>query len=100
MEPEVGPACQRRSGTESRSFLAFGWRKRGPGTWVQKKCVLFFLHFDREITYKMRILAVSHFSHFVTGGGKMPGKSGLRAAIRTAARARSGRTNDTDGLWE
>eukprot|EP00661_Eupelagonemidae_sp_cell13_P023162 gene23162-biopygen11806 len=31
---------------------------------------------------------------------KMPAKSGLRAAIRPAARARYGRANDTDGLWE
>eukprot|EP00661_Eupelagonemidae_sp_cell13_P025598 gene25598-biopygen1466 len=32
---------------------------------------------------------------------KRPGNSGLRAAIRTAARARSGRANATDGIcWE
>eukprot|EP00661_Eupelagonemidae_sp_cell13_P008539 gene8539-biopygen105 len=31
----------------------------------------------------------SHFSQFVTGGSKIPGNSGLRAAIRTAARARA-----------
>eukprot|EP00661_Eupelagonemidae_sp_cell13_P014637 gene14637-biopygen6594 len=37
---------------------------------------------------------------FVTGGSKRPGNSGLRAAIRTAAHARSGRANDTGGLGE
>eukprot|EP00661_Eupelagonemidae_sp_cell13_P013619 gene13619-biopygen21580 len=45
-------------------------------------------------------LAETVSTHFVTGGSKISGNSCLRAAIRTAARARSGRTNDTDGLWE
>eukprot|EP00661_Eupelagonemidae_sp_cell13_P012960 gene12960-biopygen4983 len=39
-------------------------------------------------------------SAFFTGGRKRPGNAGLRAAIRTAARTRSGRANETDGLWE
>eukprot|EP00661_Eupelagonemidae_sp_cell13_P010333 gene10333-biopygen21305 len=34
------------------------------------------------------------------GEQSCPGNSDLRTAIRTAARARSGRANDTDGLWE
>eukprot|EP00661_Eupelagonemidae_sp_cell13_P011026 gene11026-biopygen7815 len=38
------------------------------------------------------------FRIFVTGGSKRPGNSGLRAAIRTAARARSGRANDMGGI--
>eukprot|EP00661_Eupelagonemidae_sp_cell13_P019667 gene19667-biopygen19063 len=33
-------------------------------------------------------------------GSKRPGNSGLRAAIRTAARARSGRANDMGGIRE
>eukprot|EP00661_Eupelagonemidae_sp_cell13_P001458 gene1459-biopygen9352 len=41
---------------------------------------------------------VCFFALFVTGGSKRPGNSGLRAAIRTAAHARSGRANDTGGL--
>eukprot|EP00661_Eupelagonemidae_sp_cell13_P004505 gene4505-biopygen16010 len=40
------------------------------------------------------------FRIFVTGGSKRPGNSGLRAAIRTAARARSGPANDMDGIRE
>eukprot|EP00661_Eupelagonemidae_sp_cell13_P009832 gene9832-biopygen4735 len=40
------------------------------------------------------------FRNYVTGGSRRPGDSGLRAAIRTAARARSGRAHETDGLWE
>eukprot|EP00661_Eupelagonemidae_sp_cell13_P015844 gene15844-biopygen14288 len=28
-------------GTPPSSFLASGWRKRGPGTWIRKKCMLF-----------------------------------------------------------
>eukprot|EP00661_Eupelagonemidae_sp_cell13_P016986 gene16986-biopygen9829 len=32
------------------------WRKRGPGTWIQKECTFyFFWHFDRGITYKIRV---------------------------------------------
>eukprot|EP00661_Eupelagonemidae_sp_cell13_P020248 gene20248-biopygen13087 len=33
-------------------------------------------------------------------GANYPSTSCFRAAIRTAARARSGRINDTDGIWE
>eukprot|EP00661_Eupelagonemidae_sp_cell13_P012125 gene12125-biopygen4911 len=35
---------------------------------------------------------------FVTGGSKRSGNAGLRAAIRTAAHARSGRANDMDEI--
>eukprot|EP00661_Eupelagonemidae_sp_cell13_P023306 gene23306-biopygen1246 len=88
MGPEVGPAFQRRSRDTSRSFLASGWRKRGPGTWINK--MHFFWHFGRGTTYKIRVLAVSQFSQFVTGGNKRPGNSALRAATRPAVRARYG----------
>eukprot|EP00661_Eupelagonemidae_sp_cell13_P012950 gene12950-biopygen456 len=40
------------------------------------------------------LASVSQFSQFVTGGSKRLGKSCLRAAIRTAPGARSGRAND------
>eukprot|EP00661_Eupelagonemidae_sp_cell13_P014060 gene14060-biopygen15636 len=40
------------------------------------------------------------FRIFVTGGSKKPGNPGLRAAIRTAAHARSGRANDMGGIRE
>eukprot|EP00661_Eupelagonemidae_sp_cell13_P010059 gene10059-biopygen19774 len=43
---------------------------------------------------------VPFFPPVVTGGSKKPGNSGLRAAIRTAAHARSGPANDTDELRE
>eukprot|EP00661_Eupelagonemidae_sp_cell13_P023942 gene23942-biopygen20861 len=57
------------------SFLARGWRKLCPGTFRT-------------------------FRIFATGGSKSPGDSGLRAAIRTAARARSGPANDMGGTRE
>eukprot|EP00661_Eupelagonemidae_sp_cell13_P011650 gene11650-biopygen18416 len=47
-----------------------------------------------------RFLKFSHFRFFVTGGSKRPGNSGLRAAIRTAARARSGPANYMGGTRE
>eukprot|EP00661_Eupelagonemidae_sp_cell13_P005246 gene5245-biopygen23668 len=62
-------------GTPLVQILASGWRKRCPGTFRT-------------------------FRIFITGGSKGPGNSALRAVIRTAARARSGRANDTDGIWE
>eukprot|EP00661_Eupelagonemidae_sp_cell13_P013950 gene13950-biopygen20078 len=49
---------------------------------------------------KSAFIEVSQFSHFVTGGSKRPGNSGLRAAIRTAARARKVVSDDTDGIWD
>eukprot|EP00661_Eupelagonemidae_sp_cell13_P021746 gene21746-biopygen22196 len=42
----------------------------------------------------------SVFSLIFKNGSKRPGNSGLRIAMRPAARARSGRANDTDGLRE
>eukprot|EP00661_Eupelagonemidae_sp_cell13_P021883 gene21883-biopygen5694 len=42
----------------------------------------------------------SQCSQFLTGGNKRPTNPGLRTAIRTAARARSGLANDTDDLCE
>eukprot|EP00661_Eupelagonemidae_sp_cell13_P014595 gene14595-biopygen8113 len=75
MGPEVGPAFQRRC---RRPPLVNSWRPVG---WNG-------------------VQALSQFSQFVTGGRKIPGHSGLRAVIRTAPGARSGRANDTDGIWE
>eukprot|EP00661_Eupelagonemidae_sp_cell13_P018399 gene18399-biopygen5418 len=80
-------------------ILASGWRKRCPGMWVQKKCVLFGILVVKSHT-KPAFWQFSHFSHFVTGGSKGPGNPGLCAAIRTAARARSGRANDMGGIRE
>eukprot|EP00661_Eupelagonemidae_sp_cell13_P012083 gene12083-biopygen1879 len=44
--------------------------------------------------------SVPSWRPFVSCRSKRPGNSGLRTAMRTAARARSGRANGTDGLWE
>eukprot|EP00661_Eupelagonemidae_sp_cell13_P015780 gene15780-biopygen3707 len=68
MGPEVGPAFQRLSRDTPSSNLDV----RFGGNGVQA------------------LLRMS--------GSKRPGNSGLRAAIRTAARARSGRANDMGGI--
>eukprot|EP00661_Eupelagonemidae_sp_cell13_P012204 gene12204-biopygen18462 len=79
MGPEVGPAFQRRS----RATLKFILGVRFGGNGVQALFALF-----------------AFLALFVTGGSKRPGNSGLRAAMRTAARARSRRANDTVGIGE
>eukprot|EP00661_Eupelagonemidae_sp_cell13_P008059 gene8059-biopygen6098 len=70
------------------------------GTWIQKKCV--FWHVGRGITYdtKSCFWKFRNFRVLSRVGAKGPGNAGLRAAVRTTPGARSGRTNDTDGLWE
>eukprot|EP00661_Eupelagonemidae_sp_cell13_P007303 gene7303-biopygen21033 len=101
MGPEVGPTFQRRYRAPTfpkpwRPVGEDGVQARGS----QRNACFVFGIFGRGTTYRIRVLAVSQFPHFGTGGSKRPGYAGLRAAIRTVARARKVEPGDTDGLWE
>eukprot|EP00661_Eupelagonemidae_sp_cell13_P024764 gene24764-biopygen11941 len=87
-------------GPHFSSFLASGWRKRCPGTWVQKKCVFFFGILVVESRTKTAFLAVFAFSHFCHDCELFRAISCFRIAMRTAARARSGPANDMDEIRE
>eukprot|EP00661_Eupelagonemidae_sp_cell13_P024383 gene24383-biopygen1365 len=91
-------ASRRASAPTRRAARARGggrWDRR----WIQNDCV-FLIFWPCIHVQNPCFSAVSQFSQFVTGGSKRSGNSGLRTAIRTAARAYSGRANDTDGLWK
>eukprot|EP00661_Eupelagonemidae_sp_cell13_P010471 gene10471-biopygen7767 len=100
MGPEVGPAFQRRSRDTPSSNLdvRFGGNGVQARGFKRNACFFGILVVD---SHKIRVFgSFRTFRIFVTCGSKGPGNSGLRAAIRTAAHARSGRANDMDGIRE
>eukprot|EP00661_Eupelagonemidae_sp_cell13_P009672 gene9672-biopygen12249 len=107
--PGAQPGAQIRASRRAPAPTRRAVRARGGGGWDGRLVQLFndglrdpsrsFLASGLAGT-ESRHVQVSQCSQFVTGRNKRPGNSGLRTAIRTAARARSGRANDTHGLWE
>eukprot|EP00661_Eupelagonemidae_sp_cell13_P016470 gene16470-biopygen15824 len=104
MGPEVGPAVQRRSRGPEFGILSVRLAETVSRHVYPKEKRVSGILIVGSHTKSAFFWQFSHFSHFfVTGGSKSSAElftHCFRTAIRTAARARSGRANDTDGLWE